>query len=303
VHYYISDERVMRNKNIVLGLLTVGIIVLLNFDIAQCASKYLYFTTELILLIIALFVYLNTFHTVEWNAAYEKDQVAPRPNAKSTAKKITVGYFILLGSMAILWLILQFMIPESKGDWLHSGLWYGTFVGITFLSFLIIRSHRSYVNMKAVVVTLCVVVPMLTGYEAIMLYWGHAWEYNHTTFGGYGNGVLGTIFKVPVESVLFLYPVTPVTGLIIYSVITRKKNDLKAFWITMAILTPSTIITEVAGIYLLDLWKIFNDYSVLPMGRSYIEEYVYYEIWLGLALLIYIWFDRNLIRTNSKEKV
>ncbi|MGL1935172.1 MAG: hypothetical protein OCD01_09130 [Fibrobacterales bacterium] len=293
----------MRNTNIVLGLLTVGIIVLMNFDVLECASKYLYFTTELILMIIALFVYLNTFHSVGWNAPYEKDQVAPRPHARSTAKKITVGYLILVGSMAILWALLQFLIPESKGEWLHSGLWYGTFVGITLLSFLIIRSHRQYVNMRAVVVTLCIVVPMLTGYEAIMLYWGKAWEYNQTTFGGYGNGILGTIFKVPVESVLFLYPVTPVTGLILYSVITRKKNDLKAFWIAMAILTPSTIITEVAGIYLLDLWRVFNENSVLPMGRSNFEEYVYYEIWLGLALLIYIWFDRNLISSKVKEGV
>ena len=133
-----------------------------------------------------------------------------------------------------------------------------------------------------------ILITVLVGYEAILLSQGTGWRYNNT--------VIGWIMGVPVENIIFIYPVAPALNMILYSLFTRQLNDLKAFWYLMALVIPASIVTELIGIYPLNLWEIFNDQSILPMGQTNLEEFVYYIIFQLMSVTFYIYFDKNLKR-------
>ncbi len=77
---------------------------------------------------------------------------------------------------------------------------------------------------------------------------------------------------------------------------------MKAFWMTNLILIPGAIIVELIAVYPLDLWRIFNDYSVWPMGKSNFEEFTFYIMYLQASLVLYAYFDRNLMGENVTIK-
>jgi hypothetical protein len=130
-------------------------------------------------------------------------------------------------------------------------------------------------------------VYFLSTYEIILLARGIGWRYNNT--------VIGYLLGIPLDNVLFVYPVTPVFIMIFYSIITRRLNDLKAFWLLNLALIPVGIIFELLAVYPLRIWRVFTSQSIWPMGRTSLEEFLFYFIMQFLTLSLYAFFSRNLL--------
>ncbi|MFH1761834.1 MAG: hypothetical protein ABIA63_12115, partial [bacterium] len=56
------------------------------------------------------------------------------------------------------------------------------------------------------------------------------------------------------------------------------------------------------GIYPLNLWEIFNEHSIWPMGETNIEEFIYYIIFQLLSVILYIYFDKYFINEKAVHK-
>ena len=127
---------------------------------------------------------------------------------------------------------------------------------------------------------------MIAGYEAILLSQGTGWRYNGT--------VIAWVFGIPLENVIFIYPVAPALNMILYSLLARRLNPLKAFWVLIALVLPAAAAVELIGIYPLRLWDVFNEKSIWPMGRTNLEEFVYYGAFQVLSVVVYAYFVRNM---------
>jgi hypothetical protein len=119
-----------------------------------------------------------------------------------------------------------------------------------------------------------------------MLNNGAGWTYNRI--------IPVAFLGIPVENILFIYPVSPALTMIFYSIITRSLNDLKAFWLLNLILLPCSIGFELIAIYLLDVWTVLNEGSIWPMGRTNFEEFFFYILFQFFSIALYVFFKRRL---------
>jgi len=266
--------------------LGIGLLLALTFDLWRCHSKYLYFTTELGLALLCGFLYVLVFRGRSWGEAFEPDDEVPRTGWKIRTAAFLAYIGLATGVLALVWIGMGAVQDLNWRVWFKSGTWYLYYVFIFAVNVVLMRHRLSRLDYRALAASVLVLTLLLTAYEVILLSQGTGWRYNHT--------VIGWVLGVPVDNILFIYPVAPALCMALYSIVTRHLNDLKAFWATMAILAPATIVVELIGIYPLDLWQIFNDRSVWPMGKTNFEEFFYYILFAASALLLYLWFERNL---------
>ncbi|MGL1935173.1 MAG: hypothetical protein OCD01_09135 [Fibrobacterales bacterium] len=262
------------------------LLIVISFNLFQLQTRYLYFCGELVLLFCTVLIYNGTFREMRWNEPFETVDHSLDTIAGKKGKIFGIAFAVLLLVNILVWIITGVEDHSAFKSWVRMGLWFGFFAVASSLFYFFIRKRDNFFNTRSLIITTLLMVVVLTGFEAVMLHWGHAWSYNHT--------VMGWVLGIPVENILFVYPVTPAFCIVVYSIITRYRNDLKAFWFASFILVPSAIAVELMSIYTLDLWHIYNDYSVLPMGKVNLEEFFFYAVFLELTLVTYIFFDRNL---------
>ena len=98
-------------------------------------------------------------------------------------------------------------------------------------------------------------------------------------------------------------PLISTDTMIFYSILTRRLNDLKAFWLLNLILAPASVVVELIGIYPLNLWEIFNEGSIWPMGQTNFEEFLYYIMCQFLSITLYIFFSRVMVNPRSSPPI
>lgn len=270
--------------------LLVPLVIALRFDLWQCQSKYQYFTTLVGFALFAVALILGAFKGKKWSDPPEKGDLRAQPSWQKHAAFLS-GYFIVMGVVTLLVWILG--IPEFRGDfglWFRSGAWYLFFVVIFGINVFLIRRHLQHIHLHALALTCLILTVILSAYEAILLFQNMGWKYNHT--------VMGWVLGVPVENILFSYPLAPAFCIILYSIFSVNRNQLQAFVLMVSILFPAAILVEILGIYGLNLWHVFNDQSVWPMGRTNFEEFFYWFLFQVISLAMYEYFNRNLKRPN-----
>lgn len=271
-----------KNPITIIFALIIALILVLTFDLFNSASVYLYFSTEIGILLFSLAVYRAAFQGKKWDDPPEKDDERPRPDWKKFAQELSLGFVALAVILAAVWIITGFTAYSPFKVWLKKGAWSLYYAAIFGISIVLIKKYLKYIHALAMVVTTIIMVLLLTTYEIILLAHQTGWYYNNT--------VIGWFLGVPVDNVLFIYPVAPALAIIFYAVVTRHLNDLKAFWLINLILVPASIIVELVGIYPLDIWTIYNNASVLPLGKTDLEEFLYYILFQFLAIALYVFF-------------
>jgi hypothetical protein len=275
------------------GLLAL-LLLLLAFDVGRCATKYLYFTSEIGLFLVACVLYVECFRGMKWGDPPEKADLSPQPGWRKFSRELLLSFSLLAALLALVWVLRSGGEAGGFRAWLKSGFWYLYYLGIFGVSILLIRRHLQYVHRKALVTAAFIMAYFLATYEMLLLSRGTGWAYNHT--------VIGWLLGVPIDNLLFIYPVAPALTMVFYSVLTRTLNDLKAFWILNLVLIPASAVVELIGNYPLNLWKIFNDQSVFPMGKTNLEEFLYYILFQFLAILLYVYFARGFKRLQSRQE-
>ncbi|MFH1760159.1 MAG: hypothetical protein ABIA63_03570, partial [bacterium] len=176
--------------------LIVAMLFLMTFDVLKLQSKYLYFSTEIIFLLFTFSVYFSVFKGKKWNDPHEQDDCIPKRNWKQNTTMLIIYFFALLFIVFIIWFLYKFTQSEEFALWFKSGLWYLYYVVIYGIFFFLLKRHLMYINMRALMVSVLILVPILIGYEAILLAQGTGWRYNHT--------VIGWLMGVPVDNILFI---------------------------------------------------------------------------------------------------
>ena len=269
---------------IIFGFIIILILVM-TFDLGKSASVYLYFYSEIGLLLFSLAIYFSAFEGKKWNDPPEKDDNIPQPDHRKFIKELSFGFISLAVILCGIWILKGVAQQETVRSWLKSGFWFLYYIGVFGVSAIIIRRHMQYVHSLAMVVSVIIMVYIAATYEILLLSHGTGWQYNNT--------IIGWILETPVENVLFIYPVAPALTMIFYSVISRRLNDIKAFWLINLILIPCSVAVELIGIYPLNLWYIFNDASVLPLGKTNLEEFIYYILFQFLSIVLYVFLSNN----------
>lgn len=276
-------------------LVTAGLIVvlllILTFDVFHSATRYLYFSTEIGIFLVAMLVYFPALQGIRWRDPPEKGDEAPRPGWKAFAGDLLAGFAALALVLALVWAVQAYLAGEAFAAWLRRGSWYLYYIGVFGVSLLIIRRHLKHVHRTALMTATLVMVYFLSTYEMLLVDRGTGWTYNRT--------VIGQLLNVPIDNILFIYPVAPALSMVFYSVLTRRLNDLKAFWLLNLVLAPCSVIVELIGIYPLNLWEIYNGKSVWPMGQTNLEEFLYYFLFQFFSVIIYVYFSRQFKETPA----
>ncbi|GDX79392.1 hypothetical protein LBMAG42_12030 [Deltaproteobacteria bacterium] len=247
-------------------------------------ERYLYFVSLLFVGTICGFLHSLVFAGYRWDDPWEPHDAEPKANWRENAPPFIKAVLIACGASGAIWAVLQLL----GHDGLKSGGWYLFYVAV-FTPFLVATwSRLKFVNFRAAVPTVLIMDLVLSGYEYLLLKEGTGWAYNGT--------IIGWIYVVPIENVLFIYPVAGALVCVLFSVVSRHLNDFKAFWLLMGGLTCIFVPVEIIGIGWLKLWDVdqFKDQSVLPIWHTNLEEFVYYLLFQALAGLLYVWFDQNL---------
>ena len=250
------------------------------------SETYLYASSLAFVFTICGFLHAIVFRDCKWTDPPERVDTLDRPDWRehgaAFARAVTSGAMFV----AVVWALLM----QLGDDSFHSGGWYLFYIAIfaPFVAFT--RKRTENVNFKATLVTVLVMDLILSSYEYLLLSRGTGWAYEGT--------IIGHIFDVPVENILFIYPVAGALVCVLYSIVTRYHNDFKAFWLLMGGLTCVFVPVELVGIGWLHLWDVdrFSRLSILPFWHTNIEEFVYYLLFQALAALFYIWFEQNLAR-------
>ncbi|MBN1574942.1 MAG: hypothetical protein JW913_00215 [Chitinispirillaceae bacterium] len=268
-----------------LGLVII-LIICWTTDIGLCASRHLYFSSEIGTLLLALAVYVTAFHGVRWNDPAEPGDDSPQQGWKRFSREL-VSFFLLLGAvMAIAWVSLGIAGGLSTIAWFKRAIWMGYMLGVYAICIVLVVRYFKYIRALPLVVATAIMVYFLSTYEIILLDRGIGWCYNNT--------VIGYIFGIPLDNVLFVYPVSPALAMIMYAVVTRRLNDLKAFWLLNLILAPVSVVFELIAVYPLDIWRVMTTQSILPMGKTCIEEFLFYYIMSFFSISLYAFLCRNM---------
>jgi len=261
----------------------VALIVSWSADWFQCASKYLYFSSEIGVLLIGLALYVGTFGKMRWSDPPEECDDQPAPGGERFARELSLWFGILVSVMLCVWLISGIAGGQSTAAWLKRGVWAGYMLGVSIICIAAVIRYATYVNTFALATTVTIMVYLLSTYEIILLDRGMGWEYNNT--------VIGYLFGIPLDNVLFVYPVSPVLAILLYAVVSRRRNNLRAFWLINGMLVPASIAFELLAVYPLDIWRVFIGQSVWPMGKTSVEEFLFYILMQFFSIVLYSFFS------------
>lgn len=276
-----------------LGLVIV-VVLCWTTDIGACASRYLYFSSEIGTSLIALAVYFTAFHGVRWNDPPETEDDVPQQGWKRFGRALVIFLLVLIAVMAIVWVSAGIAGGLSAVAWFKRALWTGYMLGVYLICIVLVIQYFKYIRALPLVVSIVIMVYFLSTYEVVLLDRGIGWCYNNT--------VIGEVFGIPLDNVLFGYPVAPALVMIMYAVITRRLNNLKAFWLLNLILIPTSIVFELVAVYPLDIWRVLTTQSILPMGKASIEEFFFYFVMQFFSIALYAFFCRTM-KKNVLRKV
>ncbi len=265
-----------------------------TIDLFHFSTKYLYFTTEIGIFVFSLAIYFAAFKGKKWSDPPEPLDDIPIHHWKAFARELLLGFVGLSIVLIVLWVITAFSTSSTFTAWLRKGAWFGYYIGVFVISIFLIRKHVKYAHPIALVTATISIVIFLTGYELLLLSNNTGWKYNDT--------VIGWFLGIPVDNLLFVYPVAPALTMIFYSILTRHLNNLKAFWLLNLVLAPASVIVELIGIYSFNLWEIFNEGSIWPMGQTNFEEFFYYILCQFLSIALYIFFSRVMVSPRTLPK-
>lgn len=271
----------------------IVLIICWTKDIGTCASRYLYFSSEIGTLLIALTVYFTAFHGVRWNDPAEPGDDTPQHGWKRFSRTLFFFFLLLIAVMTIVWISIGIAGGLSTTAWFKRALWSGYMLGVYAICIVLVVKYFKYIRAMPLVVATTIMIYFLSTYEIVLLDRGIGWCYNNT--------VIGNVFGIPLDNVLFVYPVSPALAMIMYAVVTRRLNDLKAFWLMNLILTPVSIVFELIAVYPLDIWRVLTTQSLLPMGKVSIEEFLFYFVMQFLSIALYAFFCRTM-KKNSIRK-
>ena len=121
-------------------------LVLLSFDVFGSA-RYLYFSTEVGLVLICAAVYFAAFAKARWSdPPNPRDQL---PSKDWRLLQILVGaFFVLLAAGgALAWVVSGLVTSESAKAWFRSGNWYGFYLIVFVLFAVLVRRHLETVRL------------------------------------------------------------------------------------------------------------------------------------------------------------
>lgn len=292
-----------KHREVYLSGLMILILLALAHNLWECHSRYLYFSTEIGLILLSAMVYRKAFEGKKWSDP-------PEPNEKRPAlivDRVTIltwSFGILALILAVYWISLAVFKGLGFIEIIQRGSWFLFWLIVFKITTYLVRDAIRFINLRALVMTSILMTYLLTTYENILLYNGQGWEYNNT--------ILAWVLKAPLGSILFVYPVAPALAILLYVRCTNNRqdmflfgrffknlNNLKAFWLLNLLLAPASIFTEYLGIHVFKLWTIFNDSSVWPMGWTNLEEILYYIIAQFLSIALYVLLDKGFSNENS----
>jgi hypothetical protein len=271
-------------------LIAALLVVVLIAFLPEWSGRYLYASSLVFVGCFVGFMHSLALGGVKWSDPWEARDDQERANGRADARDFLAVVGVAGALVGVVWAASH----RAGPDFLRSGGWYLFYVAV-FAPFLwFTRRRLAYVNFRAAFATVLAMDLILSSYEYLLLKEGTGWEYRNT--------VVWHVFVVPLENVLFIYPVAAALVCVLYTVATRHLNNLKAFWFLMGGLTCVFVPVEIVGIGWLDLWTVepFAEKSIWVIGNTNIEEFVYYLLFQALAGLIYIWFDHNLVPASAE---
>ena len=271
--------------------LMVALIISWHADWLQCASKYLYFSSEIGIFIIAMALYIATFGNLHWSDKPEEEDNRPQPGWQRFTRECAFWFAGLAVLMLCVWLTAGIWGGLSTSAWLKRGIWAGYMLAVYVISIVMVFRYFAYVNAFALATTATIMVYLLSTYEIILLDRGIGWEYNNT--------VIGYLFGIPLDNVLFVYPVSPVLAILFYAIVSRRRNNLRAFWLINALLVPASVAFELLAVYPLDIWRVFTGQSVWPMGKTSIEEFLFYILMQFFSIALYSFFALHAVKPST----
>ena len=260
-------------------------------DWFQCASKYLYFSSEIGVLIIATALYIATFGNMRWSDRPEEEDDRPQPGWQRFSRECAFWFAGLAVLMLCVWLTVGMWGGLSASAWLKRGIWAGYMLIVYIICIAMVFRYFAYINAFALGTTAAIMVYFLSTYKIILLDRGVGWEYNNT--------VIGYLFGIPLDNVLFVYPISPVMAVLFYAVVSRRRNNLRAFWLINALLIPASVVFELLAVYPLDIWRVFTGQSVWPMGKTSIEEFLFYMQMQFFSIALYSFFSLHSAKPST----
>lgn len=245
-------------------------------------DQYLYASTLVTIFFLTAYLYVEVFRGTRWRdppAPFDAKQPAGwRPRAILLLCAVT-GSGAVVGAI---WLMTSYWSRTNSGGWyLFYVVLFGVFIAGSW-------HDRGFLNIRAAMVSALVMDIVLVSYEHLLLGQGTGWAYHGTD--------VRTVFHVPIENALFIYPVASALCSVLCSIQIRTHNHLQAFWRLMGFLTVIFVVVEFVGIGVFHLWSVdeFAAKSVLPFWHTNIEEFIYYFLFQGLSILVYLWLHQNL---------
>ncbi len=250
------------------------------------------------------YLYASTLVSLGFLCAFAYSEVAAdsasRPDLQRPEAAVPAGWKawagVLLGAavgaglaMAGLWWLVGRTHPRSGGWFL--------FYAILFTSFVIATwRFRKYLDVRAAFVTALCMDVVLSAYEHLLLTQDTGWDYH--------GSEIYSLFHVPVENMLFIYPMASALCSLLIAAARGRWGVIGAFWRLMAALSVVFIVVEFVGIWTFHLWSVdeFASKSVFPFLHTNLEEFVYYFLFQALSMLGYLWLHGNLVPDRARSR-
>lgn len=264
--------------------LLILLILCLALDVFQCASCYLYFSSELGTLFLAAVVAFAALEGVRWNTPPDPGDSRPERGWRHFSTEFLVSFAVLAGIMVAVWVAVGWWGGISASAWFKRALWSGYMLGVYAIFAVLIVRYIKFIHPVAFVTAITIMTYFLSTYEIILLDRGIGWHYNNT--------VIGTVLGIPLDNVLFIYPVSPAFAMIMFAIAKKHMNDLRAFVLINVLLIPASIVVELVAIYPLNIWRVQQHQSLWPIGKTSFEEFFFYVLMQLLSIGLYMYFCR-----------
>ncbi|MFW5960709.1 MAG: hypothetical protein ACOCSE_06280, partial [Chitinivibrionales bacterium] len=147
----------------------IALLLILSFDILSSASEYLYFSTEIGIILLSAGIYSAAFRGKKWDEPPEKQDSTPQPDWKRFSKELFFSFILLAAVLSGLWFYKGIIQDMEIREWLKLGSWFLYYIGIFSVSIVIIVRYVKFVNYKALVTADIIMVFFLCFYEMLLL--------------------------------------------------------------------------------------------------------------------------------------
>ncbi len=265
-------------------LLAFCVIPLAALDVWQCRSKYLYLSLEWFLSFCALFLYFETFKDdFPFKKLFKEKDLSV---SKSVGLFVRASFAVCCSLFLLVWVTTAVISNWPFAYALLRGRWGLFYVAVFSISFLIIRKRLSLVRPRAMMVSLIIMMIVLTAFEYALVMDSKGWAY--------GDVIIAFAGRIPIDNLIFVYPLAVICCFGFVSAACRFLGGEKGVLILNAILMPASIIVEWVCIYILHLFRIYPENSILPLGQTSFEEILYYVHFQFLATVLYVYFSRRI---------